>query len=223
MIGIMQEMGRVDCGHAAEPGNHRYKIFLSFNTVMNLFLRIFQNDSKTVRAHEMEQLFIELRFLVLPSMCYHTFIGQYFEPLDAAGNPSHNNAQPCGNLCTYCLGDHVLFTLEFDRVALRNILISEVFWPDGRINVSKFEKGIAKNILPIYGGCESFVKIVKPIRIHALCLQMVTATFVEISVPNGKLIGTKKSNKSEMYVSLVKDDLKRQFVFVMMLSGLKII
>ena len=140
MIDVMQEMRRVDRGCDAEPGYHRYEIFLSFNVVMNLFLRIFQNDSKTVRAHEMEQLFIVLRFLVLPSMCYHTFIEQYFEPLDAAGNPSHNNAQPCGNICTYYLRGHLLFTLEFDRVDLRNILISEVFWPDGRITVAKFQK-----------------------------------------------------------------------------------
>ena len=55
------------------------------------------------------------------------------------------------------------------------------------------------------------MKKMKSQHIHALCLQLVAATFVEIAIPNKKLIGTKKQNKTEMYVSLVKDDLKRRF------------
>ena len=207
----MQEMGRVDRGHDAVPGDHRYEIFLSFNVVMNLFLRIFQNSSSTVRAHEIEQLFIVLRFLVLPTICYHIFIEQYFEPLDTSGKPLHIDAMPCGNLCTYCLGDHSLFTLEFDREALKQILLADVFHPESRVTLAKFQKAITKNMLLIWGNDEVFVKTIKPQHIHALCLQLVAAEFVVISVPNEKLLGSKKLNKSEMYVGLVKDELTRSF------------
>ena len=77
--------------------------------------------------------------------------------------------------------------------------------------LQNFKKGMAENILPIYSGCELFVKTVKPQHIHALCLKLVAVKFVDITIPNERLIGTKKLNKSEMYVSLVKDDLKHQF------------
>ena len=207
----MQEMGRVDRGHDAEPGDHRYEIFLSFNVVMNLFLRIFQNYSEKVRNVEMEQVFVVLRFLVLPSMCYHTFIEQYFEPLLSSGQPSHHDATPCGNMCTYCLEGHLEFTLPFDKEALRDILMSDIFWPEGRIPLPQFQKRMAENVLPIYGGCPEFVKTVKPQHIHALCLQLVAANFVRITVPNEKLIGTKKLNKTDLHVTLVKDDVSRRF------------
>ena len=115
----MQEMGRVDRAHNAKPRDHRYEILLSFNHVMNLFLRIFQNNSEKVHVHKMEQVFIVLRFLVLPSMRYHTFIEQYFEPLLSSGHLSHHDATPCGNMCTYCLKGHLEFTLPFDKDALQ--------------------------------------------------------------------------------------------------------
>jgi len=44
-----------------------------------------------------------------------------------------------------------------------------------------------------------------------LCPQLVAAEFVVVTVPNEKLLGSKKLNKSEMYVGLVKDELARSF------------
>ena len=77
-------------------------------------------------------------------------------------------------------------------LAIRNIFISEVFWLDGRITVAQFQKGTAENILPIYGECGVFVKTVKPHHIHTLYLQLVAVTFVEDTVPNKRLVGTRK-------------------------------
>ncbi|KAL7535523.1 hypothetical protein ACHAXR_006542 [Thalassiosira sp. AJA248-18] len=67
MIDVVQEMGRVDRGHDAAGGEHMYSIFLSFNVVMNLFLRIFQNASRSVRAFELDEVFLVLKLLVLPT------------------------------------------------------------------------------------------------------------------------------------------------------------
>ena len=106
--------------------------------MMNLFLRIIQNSSSSVRAHKMEQVFIVFRFLVFPTICYHTFIEQYFEPLDSFGNPLHGDAMPCGNICTYCLGEHRDFTPEFNREALEQILLADVFHPESRVTLANF-------------------------------------------------------------------------------------
>ena len=121
--------------------------------------------------------------------------------------------QPCGNLCTFCLGGHLEFTLEFNREALRQILLSDVFFPESRVTLSKFIKLIGENVLLIWGNDEDedFVKKVKPQHIHALCLQLVASSFVQVTVPNKKLLGSKKLNKTELYVGLVKDELTRSF------------
>ena len=51
LIQFAQEMGRVDRDHTiqVEVREHRYNLFLSFGIVMNIFLRIFKHESKSVR------------------------------------------------------------------------------------------------------------------------------------------------------------------------------
>ena len=56
-----------------------------------------------------------------------------------------------------------------------------------------------------------FAKTIKPPQVHALCLQLIVAKFIEVTVQNEKFLGSKKLNKSEMFVSLVRDPLTRRF------------
>ncbi len=157
---------------------------------------------------------IVLRFLALPSMCYHIFIEQYFQQrastdrgLDEPINP---NPLPCGHLCTYCLKKHLEFTLEFDRQALVDIMISEIFDED-KVTLNVFKKRLAENVLPLYGGSEAMAKSVEPGHIHALALQLFAAGFVEILVLNEKLIGSKKLNKTDIFLKLVKEPIRRRW------------
>ena len=103
------------------------------------------------------------------------------------------------------------FTQQFDRLALQDILMADVFYPNGFITIAQFSKSITENILPIWGGCEVCATTIKPSQVHALCLKLVAAKFIEVTVPNKKFLGSKKLNKSEMYVSLVRDPLTRPF------------
>ena len=51
-IDVVQEMGQVNCGQNP-VGEYKYEVFLSFDDVMNLLLRIFQTSVKYVRDLEL--------------------------------------------------------------------------------------------------------------------------------------------------------------------------
>ena len=194
-------MGRVDQGHNGEPGEHHYEVFLSLNVGMNLFLCIYWKQTVAIRKHELEQVFRVLCLMVLPIMCYHTFTEQYFKRLDNSGNPSHINIGPCGNQYSHYLLQHLNFTGRFDKEALIDVLIWNIFW-DGKVTLDVSKKDITQHALQIYGGYEKRVKSFKPKHIHTLALQLFADHFVELVIPDENKLGSSKLNKSGMYVRL---------------------
>ncbi|KAL7539694.1 hypothetical protein ACHAXR_009496 [Thalassiosira sp. AJA248-18] len=201
MIDVVQEMGRVDRGHDAIRGEHRYQVFLSFNVVMNLFLRIYQNVSLSVRTIEFAEAYRVLHMMVLPVECYHVALEEHFEqPSD-----TEVHRDPCGNFCTYCLNDHRNFTQRFARQQLVDVLLCEVF-DNGPVPITKFMKSLTENTSVIYGDNEELIKQLEPGNIHALALQLVAARFVEVFVSDEHLIGKAKLNKSDLSIRLTKTD-----------------
>ncbi|KAL7526440.1 hypothetical protein ACHAXR_003455 [Thalassiosira sp. AJA248-18] len=205
MIDFAQEMGRVDRGHDAAAGEHSYSIFLSFNVVMNLFLRIFQNASESVRSFEFDEVFRVLILLVLPTGCYHVALEEYFEQPSDDGSHIHRDC--CGNLCSFCMNTHLDFTKRFSREKLVDILSCEIF-DDGKVTLAQFMKGLAENVADIYDNDDDIVKTIEPGNIHALALQLVASRFVEVFVSDQSLLGNKKLNKSDLYVRLTKSGKK---------------
>ena len=61
--------------------------------------------------------------------------------------------------------------------------------------------------MPIYGGLGAKAKSVEPRHIHALALQLFAAGFVEILIPNEKLIRNKKLNKTDLFLKLVNESI----------------
>lgn len=199
LIDICQEMGRVDRGHDAQPGQHRYYIYMSFDDVMNLFVRTYQKDSNSVRAFELKELLAVLHFTVLPQRCLHVHLEDMFE------KPCTNvERQPCGNMCTFCNSGHVEFTKQFSRQGLVSVLLSNIF-DKGSVSISVFKKGLNEHVTDIYGSDNASTKSISAGNIHALGLQLVASGLVEVVVED-KLIGKESLKKSDIRLKLGKEN-----------------
>ena len=71
-------MGRADRGQNP-VGEYKYEVFLSFDDVMNLLLRIFQTSVKYVRDLELKEFYDVLQLMVLPTRCCHVVMENWFE------------------------------------------------------------------------------------------------------------------------------------------------
>ena len=162
------------------------------------------------REFELGELFTVLRFVVLPTKCYHVFLEEYFER-PVRPNTNETSARTnCGDNCSFCTTEHLSFTKQFVWDELRDVMYSCIF-DEGPVTLAAFLKGLTENVDDIYGQDEELVKSLQPGNIHALALQLVAARFVEIFVDEAKL-GTKDLNKKELKVKLVKDEFDRRLI-----------
>ena len=96
LYNLVQALGRVDRKQTSEPGSNRYEIHISFDSVVSLYIRLMTNEDSTERQKQLVAMFEVLRFLVVPTDCYHSFIETYFEV-----GPTEEKTC-CGNFCSYC-------------------------------------------------------------------------------------------------------------------------
>jgi len=116
MVDFAQEMSRVDRGHVVVPGEHQYLMFLFSHLVMNGFLRIFQQKTKTIREKQQFDLLTLLTFVLLPQECYHSFLENLFEPCDEDGDEVMSEG--CGGMCAYCTNEYFGFTEQSRKMGL---------------------------------------------------------------------------------------------------------
>ena len=136
----------------------------------------------------------------MPTQCYHISLEDHFE------RPKDDVLwSACGNNCTFCTNAHLEFTRQFVREDLVDVLMLDVFG-EGKVTLFDFAKKLTEGSLQIWGGDEQFHRTLEPGNIHALALQLVAARFVDVFVPDEKLIGKEKLNKSEIFVKLAKED-----------------
>jgi hypothetical protein len=198
-IDVVQEMGRADCGQNP-VGEYKYEVFLSFDDVMNLLLRIFQTSVKYVRDLELIEFYDVLQLMVLPTRCCHVVMEKWFEkPL--CPNDIESSALPCVSKCSFCRWEHLDITKKFDRTALIDILLCSIFGV-GKVTLSDFKKGLTENLEVIYGVDKDYIKTVTPSHIHRLALQLVAAQLVEPFVADESLVGDSKLNKKNIYLRL---------------------
>jgi hypothetical protein len=124
LVDLLQEMGRV--GRATRSTSDlqdKYHVYLNCNLYLSLLLRIKQQTSIKERAIQLNDLMAVLRFLMLPSQCYHVSLESYFE------NPEQAmNREPCHTNCSFCRGEHPELTTTFRRFVLVSFLSTRVFF-----------------------------------------------------------------------------------------------
>jgi superfamily II DNA helicase RecQ len=114
LVDLLQEMGRVCRGPRSAGDLHdRYHVYLNCNLFLSLLLRIKWETPVKERSIQLNDLMAVVRFLVLPSRCYHISLEEYFE------DPSiFFNREPCYTKCAFCLGEVAELTTTFRKQRL---------------------------------------------------------------------------------------------------------
>jgi hypothetical protein len=159
---------------------------------LSLLLRIKKETSSKERSIQFNDLMSVVRFLVLPSQCYHISLEEYFK------DPSiFFNREPCYTKCAFCCGDVAELTTTFRRDFLVSFLSTKVFLL-GPVPVAKLIKcvGVVKSkvfLTPAYKLSQGVV--------HALVLQLIAAGIVSIFVADETREGTDRLSVTDFMVN----------------------
>jgi hypothetical protein len=114
-----------------------------------------------------------VRFLVLPSRCYHISLEEYFE------DPSiFFNREPCYTKCAFCLGEVAELTTTFRKDFLVSFLSTKVFLL-GPVPVAKLIKCVGNKKSKVF--TTPGYKLNQGV-VHALVLQLIAAGILSIYV-----------------------------------------
>jgi hypothetical protein len=190
---LLQEMGRVDRHHSATAGDHRYEIHVSMYTVVSLFVRINTCESNIERQRQINDFYLVMELLLVPSDCFHTVLERYFE------NPSVNEPKnACGNFCSFCDGSLKKQIGMINKINLIDVITCEVFHAGPcAVNILvkqlKLNKGriFKKSTMPTSMG-----------PIHAVALQLISTGIIEMYVDAPQKIRTHKLSKKDMFLKL---------------------
>jgi hypothetical protein len=182
LIDLLQEMGRVCRGPRGPRDLHdRYHVYLNCNLFLSLLLRVKKELSLKERGIQYKDLLQVLRFLLLPTRCYHQTLEEYFEDPDV-----FMNCEPCLSKCSYCCGDHPLAKFPFVRVSLISFLSTKVFLL-GPVPVAHLIKLLGTNKSKVF--TTPAYKLNQGV-VHALVLQLIAAGIVSIKLADGSKEGT---------------------------------
>ena len=191
---VVQEMGRVNRMLLALPGSNTYEIHVSADSYVSLYVRTMTNSSPLERSQQLIHLNEVNCMLLLPSMCYHSFIELYFE---AEPTPKSD----CGQFCSYCLGHTKLYAGVFYKRKLVSILTTKIF---SGSNKAPHYKSFIKTIKQYkeYIFHEEHIPKKKTGPIHALVLQLLAAGIISVGISDVSKIGTDKLNASHVVITL---------------------
>jgi superfamily II DNA helicase RecQ len=182
LIDLLQEMGRVCRGTRGPRDLHdRYHVYLNCNLFLSLLLRVKKEPSAKERAIQYDDLMHVLRFLLLPTRCYHIVLEEYFEDPEV-----FMNREPCLTKCSYCTGDHPLAKHAFVRVSLVSFLSTKVFLL-GPVPVAHLIKSLGNNKSKVF--TTPAYKLNQGV-VHALVLQLIAAGIVSIDIADKSKAGT---------------------------------
>lgn len=99
MYDVVQEMGRVN--RDFKQTDSTYEVHLSFASVYQLYVSIMTNVDPLERKTLFCQAKEVLQFLVLPTMCYHSFMEDYFKS-------ESKQKTDCSDKCSFCKGKYVM-------------------------------------------------------------------------------------------------------------------
>jgi len=147
-------------------------------------------DAKAARD-AWETLYDVLKFLVLPTECYHTGMEKKFEWKQSA-------KEDCQYYCSKCRGEVPKFTKRVHKGGLCSLLTQKVQGIDN-LSVNDFVKAMKQSRKFIFHDDDAPPKG-KESQIHAVCLQMVAGGIISFKVDDKKKIGTDKLRRADLSV-----------------------
>jgi superfamily II DNA helicase RecQ len=188
MYDVVQEIGRANRSQNLDGCS--YCVYLSFLCLMSTFVRIMTSSNAQERQRLQMDLHDVISFLLLPQMCYHSFIESYFEWNEITKNP-------CLDQCSYCTGATAQFTGVMKRAAIENVLCQSVL-QNRNATPDSVKKDLTKHKADIF---EVVPKSSGPI--HALLLQLYASKMIRFEVRDNNVIGTDKLTTKHLYVDVV--------------------
>ena len=193
-----QEIGRVNRLHLGEPGENSYSAYLNAVSFLSLYVRTQTESNLKVRARKERHLMQLLKFLILPTQCYHEGLEQHFE------NPfTYASRGRCGNMCSFCNDDYLSFTGTLSRRNLTGALQAEIFHR-GSVSASKLvgfitdKKEEYKIKESIFGDADADSG-----RVNALVLQLFAAGILSLEVDKAK-VGKDNLRLKDVSVSMAR-------------------
>jgi superfamily II DNA helicase RecQ len=184
LVDLLQEMGRVCRGPRSVGDLHdRYHIYLNCSLFLSLLMRIKRETSVKERSIQLNDLMMVLRFLLLPSRCYHVALEEFFEDPNI-----FFNREPCYTKCAFCRGEVAELTTSFRRAFLVSFLSTKVFLL-GPVSVAKLIKSLGDNKSKVY--TTPGYKLNQGV-VHALVLQLIAAGILSVYVADETKEGTER-------------------------------
>ncbi|KAL3793728.1 hypothetical protein ACHAWO_005411 [Cyclotella atomus] len=177
MYDVVQEMGRAN--RTQKLDNCSYSVYVSFSCLLTSYVRIMASPNAQERRRLTRDLLEVVSFLLVPEMCYHSFIELYFEWETTA-------KQPCVNKCSYCTGACAAFTGSMKKGAIQNVLC-EAILQNRNATPDSLKKAITQAKADIF---HTVPKSAAPI--HALLLQLYASKIVCFEIRDNTIVGTDK-------------------------------
>jgi superfamily II DNA helicase RecQ len=118
---LYQYMGRVDRKHDALPGQVSYSVLLNVPSFLFMYVRALSEPNITMRERQERDLMEVLRFLVLPTKCYHLSMELYLQDQENVANNNHC-VEPCNVCCPFCDDSYLDFADKINKTNLTMIL-----------------------------------------------------------------------------------------------------
>ena len=135
------------------------------------------------RRIQMEQLIEVLKFLVLPTRCYHSGMEKKFE-----WKPTVK--EDCKKYCSMCRGKVAEFTKRVHKGGLQSLLTQQVRGTDN-LSVRNFVKAMKQSRKAIFHDDDA-PPTGQESQIHAVCLQMFAAGMISFKINDERMLGTEK-------------------------------
>jgi hypothetical protein len=170
MSELVQTLGRLFRGPPPRLQQDTIKWVLSLANFIILFQTSASNVDTTERSRQLYELKQVIRFLLLPSECYHITMERYYSHRDSTF------MEPCSVHCPYCRGDHLKFCTTVRREVFVDYLYSTVFI-DGPVSLPTLSTMVYKKRASIW---VASLKNVPSGQVHALLLQLWAAGILEL-------------------------------------------
>ena len=179
---LLQQLGRIGRS-SGQPGSNIFEVHLDFNSVVSIVVRIMKIDEAAERQIQMEQLLEVLKFLVLPTECYHSGMEKKFEWKQTA-------KEDCGNYCSKCRDEVAGFTKRVHKRELQSLLTKQVRGTDS-LSVRNFVKAMKQSRKSIFHDDDA-PPTGQESQIHAVCLQLFAAGMIAFKINDERKLGTEK-------------------------------
>jgi hypothetical protein len=178
-----------------------YQIHVDFYSYVSLYVRIMQQEVKTRRKLELDQLDEVLSLLVVPRCFYHTRIEDYFEWVE-------REKTDCVHFCSCCLGEIQHFTKRIDKTGLVSLMSTKLHASNGELFVSDFVKIMKSNKELIFHR-DDIPKQQQMSQLYTIALQMIATGMIEFVVTDKTKVGTEAMTKANISIKTTVTSIER--------------